>query len=173
MGTRIRSTGHSRIPMRSPNNSTNSTRAIISKCPSSSARICKYICKIQIHLSVFRYNWIFPFSRNYTPFEATQPTSDTSSYYDPNAQYSGGMFTPTDAGKYYSDGGEGSEFDNEPPLLEGQYFISRIRIHFITFILKSAFQSRFIQTNSYILIEQILSRLFQSSESIPVILCKK
>lgn len=61
------------------------------------------------------------FNRNYTPFEASQPNvNETSSYYDPNAQYSGGMFTPVDAGKYYNDGGEGGEFDNEPPLLEGQ-----------------------------------------------------
>lgn len=59
--------------------------------------------------------------RNYTPFEANQPANanENNSFYDPNAQYSGGMFTPADAGKYYNDGGEGNEFDNEPPLLEG------------------------------------------------------
>lgn len=32
------------------------------------------------------------------------------------------MYTPVDDGKYYSDGAVGDDFENEPPLLEGEYF---------------------------------------------------
>lgn len=80
---------------------------------------------VVIHSSVDRQSYLLPIRRSYQPFEPVHPSNggDVSggSYYDPNAQlYAGGMFTPaaTDT-KYYNDGGEGDNFDNEPPLLEG------------------------------------------------------
>lgn len=58
------------------------------------------------------------FKRNFQPIDATQQPSYAGSFYDPppNA-YSGGIFTPT--ADNFESGGVGSEFDDEPPLLEG------------------------------------------------------
>lgn len=54
--------------------------------------------------------------------DATQQPSYAGSFYDPPANaYSGGIFTPSSADNFES-GGIGSEFDDEPPLLEGNYF---------------------------------------------------
>lgn len=48
-----------------------------------------------------------------------QQASYAGSFYDPPGKsYSGGIFTPVTTDNFES-GGIGSEFDDEPPLLEG------------------------------------------------------
>lgn len=58
--------------------------------------------------------------RNYQPIDTSQQTSYAGSFYDPPANaYAGGIFTPT--ADNFESGGVGSEFEDEPPLLEGDY----------------------------------------------------
>lgn len=56
--------------------------------------------------------------RSFQTFDVNQQSSGPS-VYDPTAQYAGGMYAPPTDNNYYGDGGEATEFDTEPPLLEG------------------------------------------------------
>lgn len=58
------------------------------------------------------------FCRSFQTFDVNQQSSGKS-VYDPTAQYAGGMYAPPVDNNYYGDGGEATEFDSEPPLLEG------------------------------------------------------
>lgn len=80
---------------------------------------------IQLLLNI--YCLTYTFHRHYQPFEsAVTATGNDSSVLStsvyPNAQYAGGMYTQSSGdSKYYGDNSEGNEFENEPPLLEGEF----------------------------------------------------
>lgn len=73
---------------------------------------------------------MFPFPRTFQTFEPAAPGKTT--LYDPTAQYAGGMYAPPPTvgsdNSYFGDGGEATEFDSEPPLLEGMLNINIVNI---------------------------------------------
>lgn len=70
---------------------------------------------------LFEYNFVF-YLFTFRTFQTFEPAAPGKTLYDPSAQYAGGMYAPppsTSDNNYFGDGGEATEFDSEPPLLEG------------------------------------------------------
>lgn len=102
------------------NNLSNNIKATILRCPNNSVKICKVL---------FFNNFIYTLCtlcllcRSFQTFDVNQQSSGNA-VYDPTAQqYAGGMYAPPVDNNYYGDGGEATEFESEPPLLEGFFII--------------------------------------------------